>query len=250
MDVSKYADVSATLDFEHALAALPMDQYSLQSPAYVTKVLHAIAVRTDECLTDEGQQPVADKVDWTPPLAQEDRTYGLWSTNYASQFGVALAAGTEPVVLDTLSFGVEFNKAYAGCTESAKNSLMDQLLFAQAPNIDWRIRNEAQKLTAASDQGKRAKATWQDCMEGKGLVLDPDDGRPSAQYSAQGKEAEITAALTEAQCAVDTGAAQQLYDLQAQYEAAFIDAQSAQVQAFDAERAEVERDLDAAIAGT
>jgi hypothetical protein len=86
-------------------------------------------------------------------------------------------------------------------------------------------------------------------MEEAGLVLDPDDGRPSEQYSAQGKESEIAAAITEARCAQTTGAVQTLYDLQAKYEAAYREDQAAQIQAFSEKRRKVERFFDDVIAG-
>lgn len=249
VDIDGYQGTAARLDFEHAIPSLPLDELSLSSPAYVSKVLHALAVRADDCMTEQGYDAVAERLDWSPYVMEEDRTYGLWSVPYASRFGVGLATGTGPRTLDTLPLGVEFNKAYPVCMEKAKTSMTDQLTFSQGPNVDWRIRTEAQGRARASDAGQKARADWEACMEQAGLVLDPDDGRPSAQYAAQGKESEIDAAVTEAECASSTGAVQTLYDTQARYEAAYMDEQAAQIQAFAEERKEVETFFDDVIAG-
>ena len=249
VDIAAFDDTSARLDFDHAIPTLPLDDLSLSSPIFVSKVLHALAVAADSCMTDQGYEAVADRIDWSPYLLEEDRTYGLWSIPYASRSGFDLAADTGPRTFDTLPLGIEFNKAYPVCMEEAKSSMTDELTFAQGPDIDWRIRTEAQSRASASDAGEAAQADWQTCMEDAGLVLDPDDGRPSEQYSAQGKESEIGAAVTEARCAQTTGAVQVLYDLQAKYEAAYMDDQAAQIQAFSDERRKVERFFDDVIAG-
>lgn len=249
VDIAAFDATSARLDFDHAIPTLPLDDLSLSSPIFVSKVLHALAVAADSCMTDRGYEAVADRIDWSPYLLEEDRTYGLWSIPYASRSGFDLAADTGPRTLDTLPLGIEFNKAYPVCMEEAKSSMADELTFAQGPDIDWRIRTEAQSRASASDAGEAAHADWETCMEEAGLVLDPDDGRPSEQYSAQGKESEIGAAVTEARCAQTTGAVQVLYDLQAKYEAAYMDDQAAQIQAFSDERRKVERFFDDVIAG-
>jgi len=249
VDIAAFDGTSARLDFDHAIPTLPLDDLSLSSPVFVSKVLHALAVAADSCMTEQGHEAVADRIDWSPYLLEEDRTYGLWSVPYASRFGFDLATDTGPRTLDTLPLGVDFNKAYPVCMEEAKSSMTDELTFAQGPDIDWRIRTEAQSRASASDAGEAAHADWEACMEEAGLVLDPDDGRPSEQYSAQGEESEIGAAVTEARCAQTTGAVQTLYDLQAKYEAAYRDDQAAQIQAFSEKRRKVERFFDDVIAG-
>jgi len=243
-----YQDVTAKLDFEHASPALPLDQYSMNSSEYVHRVLHAIAVSTDACMTEQGYPAVAQTVDWAPYPA-EDRTYGVWSISYATKYGLDSAPQSGPPAVDTVNLGVDFNKAYPLCMDEAKGQLMDQLTFSQEPNVDSRIRGRAIDLVVASEEGKSALTAWQSCMEQAGLVLDPEDGRPSAQYAAQGKEAEITATVTEAQCGADSGATQTLYDLQAQYEQAFMDQQAAQLQDFSVKRNKAIDVFDNVIAG-
>jgi hypothetical protein len=249
VSIENYDDVTATLDFEHAVATLPLDQYDIDSPEYVIRVLHAIAVRTDECMVDAGFPATAGSSDWTPYQQEEDRGYGLWSVAYASQFGTDLANVAGAPDLDTLSMGVEYNKQYVLCKESANESLMDELLFSQEMNIDAKIRRQSQELTLASADGKQARLDWSACMEARGLVLDPIDGRPSAQYGQQGKEAEIQASVIEAECAASSGAVQKIFDIQARYEAAFMDTQAAQLKAFAGQRDKAIAVFEDAIAG-
>lgn len=249
VSIADYREVTASLDFEHAVAELPLDQYSLTSPEYVIRVLHAIAVRKDECMVDAGFPATATSLDWSPYQKEEDRTYGIWSVAYASAYGTDLANQAGAPTIDTLSMGVEYNKQYSGCTEVSKESLMEELLFSQDMNIDSKIRHTSVEMTRASEEGQRARADWSACMEERGLVLDQNDGRPSEQYKQQGKEAEIGAIVIEAECAASTGAIQKLYDIQARYEAAYIDAHAAQLHAFTERRDKAIAVFEDAIAG-
>ncbi len=249
VSIEDYGDVTAKLDYEHAVAETPTSALSLSNPDYVVRVLHAIAVTADRCMVEKGFEATADDRDWSPFIPEEDRTYGIWSVAYASRYGVSLSPEAGPAAVDVISMGVEQSKAYDTCATEAKGSLMDELLFSQDKNIDAQVRNRAYELTLASDEGKDAKLTWQACMEQRGIVLDPADGRPVQQYQEQGKEAEIGAIVVEAECARSTGAVQTLYDIQARYEAALIDSQSAQVASFVEERDAAIKVFDKAISG-
>lgn len=249
VSIAAYGDVSAQLDYELAVATTPVSQFSLNSPEYVIRVLHAIAVRTDECMIDEGYTATAPQQDWSPFVPNEDRTYGIWSVSYASKYGVSLAPGAGAPSIDIISMGVEQSKAYEVCSDAAKESLIEELTWSQEMNIDAKIKKRAYELTAADESGQQARADWQACMEEQGIVLDSADGRPVQQYQEQGKEAEIGAIVVEATCAQSTGAIQTLYDLQARYEAALIDSQTAQIKEFRDRRDEVIAAFEDAIAG-
>lgn len=249
VSIADYSKVTAKLDFAHAIATTPIDEITVQAPAFNTKIFHAIDIRTDQCMVKRGFQEIAPKMDWTPYPEEEDRGYGAWGVENASKYGLDMAPDRGPRDFDTVPLGVEYNKAYAPCMESAKEGLMSILSFTDAPNIDARIIMQAHEMTRTSAAGKKAIASWRTCMEDRGLVLDPDDGFPSAQYKAQGKESEIKATVTEATCGVETGAVQTLYDIQARYEQAYIDSQAAQIQAFKKKRDQIEHELDEIIAG-
>lgn len=247
--IAGYEDVTARLDYELSTAETPVSKFSLSNPDYVSRALHAIAVRADSCMKKAGFPATASQQDWSPFVPEEDRTYGLWNVTYASKYGVELAPEAGPPPVNVIDMGVDQGNQYATCSDAARESLIDELLWSQDLNIDTQIRRRAYESVIASDKGKAAEADWQACMEDRGIVLDPADGRPVQQYQARGKEAEIAAMVVEAECARSTNAAQTLYDLQARYEAALIDAQSAQIQAFIDRRNEVITVFEDAIAG-
>ncbi|MDQ1122621.1 hypothetical protein [Microbacterium trichothecenolyticum] len=251
VSIEGYESVSAVMDYETGTVQLPLDQYSLQSPAVQTKTLQAIATRTDACLEDLGFHTVSERVDWTPFPAAENRRYGVWSVERASRFGYGAPedVGINTLRVNTLDLGVEFNEAFASCNQEAVSALQPQIDFLQAPNIDYRIRSQAERRAESSAEGAQAREQWQNCMKERGIVLDATSGFPSQQYNQQGKEAEIAAATTQAECASQTGAIQTLFDLQARYEAAFIDSQAAAVQEFAAARETVLSTFNDVIAG-
>lgn len=245
-----YEGISAQLDFAHAAVTLPLDPYYAGSPSYVVAVLHAIAVRTDECMAGKGFPAIAGDTDWSPYLA-EDRTFGLWSVDYASRYGVDLATEGQPVQFyDTAGYGADYAEAHPVCMEEAKQSLTEPLtaLDAQAmTGLDVQIRGTAISLARASDNGMVALDDWQTCMEDRGVILDPD-GRPAEQYKAQRREALVEAIMIEAECAASTHAVQRLYDLQARYEAAFVDAMADELTELKDQRDAIRDELEDAIA--
>ncbi|WP_146069894.1 hypothetical protein [Cryobacterium sp. M15] len=89
ISIDGYADVTATLDYAHAGVTLPMDQYSADSAPYVRTVLRAIHARADQCVTAKGHPVYSD--DLNRPYVQEDRLFGLWSTEYATKYGTDLS---------------------------------------------------------------------------------------------------------------------------------------------------------------
>jgi hypothetical protein len=250
VSIDGYADVSATLDYATGTVALPMDPYSLQTPDVTTRVVRAIAEARDECLVERGFSAVAAEMDWTPGPPMENRRYGVWSVENASRYGFDLPPEVEQAVWapDTTSLGVEFNKVYGECDSATRESLAEGLAFLSEPNIDWRIRDEAALRTLEHPDGKAAMTAWRSCMEQQGVVLDQDGSFPSEQYSRQGKESEIRVAVIQAECGASTRAVQTLFDLQARFEAAYLDTHAAAVAEFAKKREEVLASLDGATA--
>jgi hypothetical protein len=249
VSIDTYAGTVSHLDYEHGIADLPTNDLDLNAPGYVMRVLHAIAVRADTCMQKKGLPAIASELDWRPYVGDEERTLGRWSTAYASRYGVDPAPESRPAEIDVLSKGVEFNKAYGQCADTAKESLQSQLQFSQDRNVISAIKWRAYKLVTTSAEGKKAIGDWHSCAESAGVVLDSESGGPSPQYVAQGKQAEIKAFFSYADCAKTTGAVQKVFDLRARYEAALLAASEAQVAAFTEDRARVVKKLDEATAG-
>lgn len=242
-------DVVATVDYETGTVALPSDSYDIQAPEYVVRMLHAIAVRADQCMIDKGFDAIADQTDWSPFSKPEDRIFGRWSPKLASVYGAGRADDSLPPQVSLVAYGPDFSNAYNECAEVAKGTLKDEINFSQGPNVALDIRFGALQMAQDSEAGKKALADWRECSEAAGVVLDPNDGMPVEEYKTQGKEAEIEAYTTHAECAQSSGAIQTLADLRARYETALIEVQEAQLVEFTKQRDEVIKSLDDAIAG-
>ncbi len=249
VNITELSGLTADLDYERGTYALPTDEYSLNAPGYVMRVLHAIAVKADDCVEAKGFPPVAGNMDWSAYEPEEDRSFGRWSPALASQYGISVAPDAGPPASDLLSRGPKFNNAYNSCSESAKQELLSVLEFSQSPNIVNTIAGEANRLASTSEVGKIALAEWRACAEDAGVVLELNSGQPVQTYIDKGKEAEIAAYVVYAECAKSTGAVQRLADLRVQYETALLRTQEVQIQAFADQVDDAVAELDDVILG-
>jgi len=250
VSIDGYADVTATLDYTHAGVSLPMDEYSADSASYVSTVLQAINALTDRCMTAKGHPANSD--DLNRPYVQEDRLFGLWSTEFAAKYGTDPAPEGEAKEIDLTAYDSGYAIDYSACKDTARQSLSEplaQLDVKALVGLDVRIRNTATELVLTSNAGQTAKGDWETCMTTRGLVLEDRDGRPAASYRDHGQSEVIRVTVIEAECARTTGAVQRLYDLQARYESAFIDAEQSELDNLLEERTAIRTDLESAIAG-
>jgi len=248
VSIEKYPDTVVEVDYAHGNGSLPADALDNNNPDNTIRALHAIAVSTDTCMVKRGFGAISGTVDWKPFVDVEDRVLGRWSTQYASSFGASPAPESGPPEVDLVSHGVDFNKAYATCQDSAKATLRPHLEFLQARNLISGIQSRAYELATKNAQGIAAIAAWKQCSEDAGIVLDPNDGLPVEEYKRQGKEAEIKTYVTHAECARSTQAIQAIYNLRARYELALMDSEQEQIATFKKRQDEVKKALDKAIA--
>lgn len=251
VSIDDYQDVTASLDYRTGTVTLPLDPYRDDSPAITARVVAALEAVRNRCMSDAGLRPPAGSAATEQPASVENRRYGVWSVQNASLYGFALPPEVQDAAYapDMTSMGVEYNRILDQCTETARSALSDEFAYLDEPDLDWRLRDRAEALTLASEQGAAAVTLWRTCTEDAGVVLDPESGFPSEQYARQSKEAEIHVAVTYAQCGVDTGAVQTLFDIQAKYEAAFVDAYEAALAEQVSRRDEVLASLDATASG-
>jgi hypothetical protein len=238
VSIAGYGHVTARLDFAHAAVSLPLDAYYGWTPEYVRDVLHLQAQETDHCLVEQGLPAVADSVPWQP-MPEEDRLYGIWGVEYAKRHGTELAPEGRLPIIDAASMGEAFDRSYHGCIEETRSIFDEQLSYfdGQWPHaLDIRIRKRASERVLASTAGQDARRTWSECIQDRGVTLEAADGRPSTEYAVQGREALIRVTTVEAECAVSSGAVQALFDLHAQYEAAYIDLYSDELTSLKKER--------------
>ncbi|MFT4136890.1 hypothetical protein [Microbacterium sp.] len=233
VDLADYADVEAHLDFEAGTVVMPLDNVRAVTPRLADMHLRAIWAVTDACLSEHGYPTVSNDVDWPPVAPDEDRIFGRWSVALASRYGAALDPTTrEGFRIETVSRGVDYNKQLTSCWDETQVLLQQELAFIESTsNVDYQIYIQSYRSTLSSDQGKAALLERTQCMERQGVVVDEATQLPSSAYAAK-SDASVDAvrvAVVAAQCGVETGAIQQLYNVLARYQAAYIDQREAQL---------------------
>ena len=249
VSIEPYSNVSAQLDFETGIARLPLDSISLQTPSLAATTQHTIAILTDRCMMASGFVAVSQTAEWSW-YGQENRTFGQWDVEAAGRFGFGLDPSNKFPTVDVLSQGVEYNKKLPSCAAEATKSLDQEITFLQSPgNIDYVIYTNAYEQTLASAAGKTAISDRTTCMEAQDVVVDPDTGAPSDDYGNQSAEIQVKIASVSASCSVSTGAIQTLFNLNAQYQSAYIDQSEAQVSALKDKKDATLKKLESIIAG-
>lgn len=241
--------LTATLDYDRGTAALPSDAYDTTAPEYVARVLHAIAVRADGCMVEQGYVAIVSETDWAAYSGQEDRTLGRWSPALASLYGADRAPEAVMPQPALVGRGPEFSNAYHACSDQAKESLAEEIAFSQGQNVALDVKFQALELSRRSATGAEAIEAWRACSEDAGIVLDPIDGMPAEEYKSRGKEVEIGVYTAHAECARSSGAMQAIYDQRVRYETALIAEREAEFAAFAKAREQTVGALDEVIAG-
>ncbi|UCR89716.1 hypothetical protein [Mycetocola spongiae] len=247
VSIDEFAGVTAHLDFIAGTVELPLASLSTQSAPYVTRVNRAIDALTDSCMQQKGflSPPSPDR---NSEFAEsENREFGQWSVSIASEFGFALPPNTGHPPTDTLALGVPYNADFPGCMEDAKQQLIDSLEYLEAPNIDFQIGRDAHQFVVESTEGREALGRRAECIEQKGVILDPNRIELSEQYLQQPPETQIAAATAEAECAVSTGAIQELFNLQARYQSALMRDHEAALEEHRTRMDQIARTLDSVI---
>ncbi|RGE15362.1 hypothetical protein, partial [Leucobacter sp. wl10] len=220
VSAESFADVKAELDFDTGTATTPISEY-LTNMDFETLVLFSQARERliTDCMAAASQTyDGLTSVDWDSLQPQEDRIFGLWDRAGAARLGTMLDETRGVPRTTTVDQGVDFNNALTTCNEQAA---ADDVLGPLSEDLNEltladRILGNSAELAQQSKVGKAATESFKQCMEEKSIVLDPTSGYMSAEYTDLGKEAEVAAAVGEADCNVDTGRIEELYDLRAQ----------------------------------
>ncbi len=253
VSIDAYGDVTAVLDFEAGTARLPLDAVALESPEVYARDFHALWVLIDECMVTNGFPAVSSTVDWSADTGGEDRRFGQWSVSLASTYGPDLPPGGKSPLVDTLELGSDYNAELPSCMDAAKQERAqrtsgEQVPMDRPPGIDRQIISASYEAALSSEAGKNAVARRVECLETQGIVVNPDSGAPSSDYYSDDRTA-ITTAVAEAECNVETGAVQELFDLMARYQAAYMDQHEALIVELAAQRKELISQLDEIILG-
>ena len=253
VSIDGFADVTAELDFDTGTAVTPISEY-LVNADFQTEVLFAQARETlvTRCMTSAGHPYNGlTATDWDAVTPQENRIFGRWDVASAAALG-AMMDETRGVPKTTfVDRGVDFNNDLNGCNaEAASDAVLGPLSESLSElTLADRILGNAATLAERSEAGKAATERFTACMAKKGIVLDPASGYMSGEYSDLGKSAEIAAAVGEAECNSDTDRIRELFDLSAQYEAAYIAQYEAQLDSVLVHKQQVHEQLQGIING-
>lgn len=233
VSIQEFSEEHAVLDFELGTVTTPISDYLLTSD-FNTEVLFAQAHHTlvADCMTSAGYRyGELAAVNWGALQPRENWSFGRWVVASAAAFGSTMDETRGIPKTTTVDQGPAFNTALNTCnTESYSDTAFSAVSQSlQIPSIADRISGNAYSLARRSAQGKAAATRYTACMENKSIVLDPESEAATAEYSELGKEAEIAAEVAEAECNLETGRIQELFDISAQYEAAYMKKYEAQL---------------------
>lgn len=256
VSIEGYEGVTAVLDFEAGTAQLPLDAVELRSPHAQALEAQALWTLVDECMVPKGFPAVADSYGGESDAAAEAVGFGLFSISLASEQGYGARevrkdspGGGTPAKLDPVP---GYADALPPCWDTARTEMAERTSRPDDADelfgIDVRIEQAAYDAVRASAAGKDAVARRVECLEQRGIVVDPDSGASSRVHYTD-PVAEITAAVADATCNVETGAAQELFDLFARYQAAYMDEYEAQVAELATQRATLVSQLQGIVSG-
>lgn len=222
------ADVKSApvdLDFDKALATTPITQYLInQNPEFQRLYYNATERLIASCMSTAGYpeykyEPLAAS-DFVP---QSDTVYGFWDVKSASVYGILPNPERGiPKQKTNLNLSQEGFNQLTKCGQDAARQLQEVGSELEQLSLADRIQGNAASAALKTKQGKEANNKLKTCLANKNLLVDPESGYVSSEYAKQGKEAEITSAVGEAECNISTGRIKTLYELQAKYETAYI----------------------------
>lgn len=228
ISIEDYANVTAKLDTQAGTVALPLDPFDSQTPEIQSLVEDASLSVSNQCLRAHGIEEFHTVGDRTV-LSTADNTYFFWGLRDAQNYGFNTAPGTKY----SLSTPKGDPATVDACDQEGREAIapFDPLGMGEeqpSNGLDLRIRTMVRFRVTASSEFSDAAADISDCLKKAGFAAD-DKGRLDEQYRDKPLAEQVPVATAAANCAVDTGAIQAVYDLQARYEAAYIDRYEAQL---------------------
>ncbi len=243
ISIDGYNNVAAQLDYESGTVRLPLDPYIVQSTEMGTKWSHAFDVLVETCVVDQGLPYTANQVDWNNLTPDDDRLFGRWSVKLAEQYGFNSAPGAGGSSMLPEQTNPASQKASETCYDQARKLLEPIGEFSDSQQIDVRISSLAYMQVEQSVDGKAAIDRRTQCLESQGYVVG-GDAYLDEKYNTQGEAQQLSAATTFAKCQLSSGAIDELYNLLARYQAAYIDKYEAQLVALQKETQKHKSELD------
>lgn len=230
-DIGQFGDVKAELNYEDGTVTYPLDEYALTGND-ARLVDSANAVLIERCMAQSGLDFPRANAEWRSIPPTPDRMFGLWSPRIAESYGYDLPPRDEALSELEAAKPESWWDAYRSCHDSA------ELLPAMAPltgdpnnpsPVDRGYRESFQN-TRGSSAFEDAKNAWIDCIAEQGLSA--EDGPILVPVLPEGREQQLRVAIVDVGCKESLGTMQQIADVMAQYQAAYIDAHEGELAEF------------------
>jgi hypothetical protein len=236
-----YPSATSQLDYKTMTVNLPLDKYVL-SERDAQIVDRANALTFDKCLQTYGYSDPTANRDWSTKPVQADRTFGLWSMDYAEEYGYGIIPDPEGEAIDK-QFDESIparNEAWSKCLTEVK--FLDTYRARSSHPGSLNVVDEgyvkAYEATERDDRTKELMLQWQTCAKDKGLQINEEVAFLPV-YPENDIAAQMPTAVADVECKESLQFRQKLGDIEAQYQASYAAQHESELEAHRKKAAEV-----------
>lgn len=236
-DPSRFADATAALQANTEEIVLPLDREYLLNDAELALVEGANYALTDSCMQRSGYRYPLGMIDWSRTDPTPDRRYGLWSPSRAAQFGYDLPpAPADDAIAEVIaaSEDAQYYDMSVACLDTTEQlPLLSGELVGGDPDAERLLEvavrgaGEARTFAEGDPLWERTIGAWRECLSDAGVGAPSEPGNWTPSFPRDDAAAQVRIAIADVQCKEQTDLVQTLANLEAQYQAAFIDVNEA-----------------------
>lgn len=238
-NIDEYSSVRAVLDPLNVVIEYPLDEYALNGRE-AFEVQHANALLVADCMAEYGFDYPRTTENWdTKPVPQE-RRYGLWSAHAAEAYAYEYPSDPTTVAIDGLEMErseLWWSQVYPCINETKQLPAMTVHSSEQQSPVD-RVMDEANANMRSSDEYRESWQEWATCIEERGLSAQREKAVliPELPESA---EERAKMALIDIACKQENNSIQRIADIEARFQAAYIDQRESELNAYRQEADDV-----------
>lgn len=230
-------EATASLDTTTMQVTMPVDEYGM-TPQDVDVVMAANEVLIDRCMRKAGFSNPYASPDYEPSPPFPNWRYGVWNAQFVAQYGLGDDITFDPAE-EKLNADPDAFAKYLVCSNSESLTMLDamQVYEGAPPSALVLASNESQQKAMDSQEGKEIVAEWRSCVEADGVTTVGGDSPLSVNLTTaatdETKYRQLTLAAT---CSDDLKTAKQLFDIEAKFQAEYIQSRQAEFQAIEKKR--------------
>lgn len=225
LSADDHPDATALLDFETMTMRMPLDAYALVGEDAMT-VERANQLIIAECMEEQGFEYPRAHQDWDQWQELPDRTLGIWSMETAQTYAYDLPPDSEDERLLQLeeNFPDEWWDRFFVCAQESDQLPTYTPLHGDPnqPTVVDRGYMESHDAAVASEDWANAREAWVECITAQGIQPD-ESSQILMPVLPDNVEERFRIAEIDVTCKDQLGTAQVLGDLQARFQASYID---------------------------